>query len=512
MRIHNIRLGHACNSSSSHSIVLLPQGRTLKECGADTHFGWDAFTLVSKERKREYLAAQLLENLATDHGRSVAVAVVKSWLGVDFHEDANEPAVVAGSEGVDHQSVIRLPRDRRDPRAIDRAFFDAFAKEVLRDDVAVLGGNDNGGKHPDSDAGVRLFTQMETDSSRSFQNPMFARYDDHGFWSFYERSSGNKIRFSFSDGTANADKASAPELVDIKITDRCPFGCAYCYQGSTPQGNDANADDFYFISDALASLGTFEVALGGGEPTLHPDFEKIVQRFHQNNITVNVTTKNLKFFRDLDARENILPMLGAVAVSVDNGEQVRKLVDACKGLDKNLASKIRFQVVMGLHRREDFKWFLQDIAHAYDKIETLLNYDWRRPTRVVTLLGYKTTGFGGSFRKKNTYDWWLDEVKKLYESDDERQLRLSYSIDTALAAETGAEKLASAGISRIFYGTEEGKFSMYIDAVSKRMGPSSYCEPLLMKPLEPQALLSADVFRDRGEDMVKSIKGAFARW
>jgi len=51
MRIHNVRLGLATNSSSSHSIIL---GRGLSdvtpECGPEA-YGWDNFVLASKEAK-----------------------------------------------------------------------------------------------------------------------------------------------------------------------------------------------------------------------------------------------------------------------------------------------------------------------------------------------------------------------------------------------------------------------------------------------------------------------------
>ena len=35
--------------------------------------------------------------------------------------------------------------------------------------------------------------------------------------------------------------------------------------------------------------------------------------------------------------------------------------------------------------------------------------------------------------------------------------------------------LVAARVPRAFYATEEGRFSMYVDAVAQRAGPSSYC-------------------------------------
>ena len=56
MKIHNLRLGFACNSSSSHSLIFLP-GCTDNAEGQD--FGWQCFTLASSEAKMGYLAQQL---------------------------------------------------------------------------------------------------------------------------------------------------------------------------------------------------------------------------------------------------------------------------------------------------------------------------------------------------------------------------------------------------------------------------------------------------------------------
>lgn len=87
---------------------------------------------------------------------------------------------------------------------------------------------------------------------------------------------------------------------------------------------------------------------------------------------------------------------------------------------------------------------------------------------LLTLLGYKSTGFGGS-QTPIEYSWWTDSVKKFY--------KLPIAIDTLLAAETD---LASCGISHLCYHTIEGMSSCYIDAVEGRIGPSSYAETTIL--------------------------------
>ena len=53
MRIHNVRLGFATNSSSTHSLIFLPKAQDNYNEGG---FGWDNFTLASKEANLDFVA------------------------------------------------------------------------------------------------------------------------------------------------------------------------------------------------------------------------------------------------------------------------------------------------------------------------------------------------------------------------------------------------------------------------------------------------------------------------
>ena len=87
---------------------------------------------------------------------------------------------------------------------------------------------------------------------------------------------------------------SAPVNVEIDLSNRCSHGCSLCHFAYThtrgplagkrdkPDGHIDGGDlmDFMFAVDVLAGLSVAGVKsitwTGGGEPTLHPDFEKIV--------------------------------------------------------------------------------------------------------------------------------------------------------------------------------------------------------------------------------------------
>jgi hypothetical protein len=88
----------------------------------------------------------------------------------------------------------------------------------------------------------------------------------------------------------------------------------------------------------------------------------------------------------------------------------------------------------------------------------------------VTLLGYKLNGRGIEF-KPHPHDGWLAVIKEMRE--EKKWVRIG--IDTAIANEFG-RTIQLEGISDCLYHTQEGKFSCYIDAVTKKIAPSSYSD------------------------------------
>ena len=462
MLIHNVRLGFATNSSSTHSIIFLKPRQRIEDSDVDhREFGWDFWTAASQAAKRQYIAIQLYDALRHQVNDDVAEAVVESWVkgyepsepGKTFHD--------AGPAGyIDHQSAMVLPQSW-DGKGIDKEFFQEFQAFLMRDDVAILGGNDNTEEsHPLGDTSFHLPLPRD-----GYAN-LVARKDAKGnFWTVFNRDDGGKVRFSFEDPTSKHEvmKASVPELVDLKITDFCPFGCAFCYQGSTHAGKHADSSVLHSIAHMFSKLKVFEVAIGGGEPTLHPKFLETITTFKAYGVIPNFTTKNLTWLRDPAVWPKVIESIGGFAFTADNQDDVKKLA---KILDMNDidTSKVSVQYVMGSKELHEMGWIIRACAE--------------RNLR-VTLLGYKTTGRGSSY-KPHKYDGWLDMIVKLR---DEEKVYVNLGIDTALAKESQAA-LKKAKIHHKLYATDEGMFSMYIDAVEMKMGPSSYVEDVAMKRVQ----------------------------
>ena len=73
-----------------------------------------------------------------------------------------------------------------------------------------------------------------------------------------------------------------PEFLDIKLTGQCDGQCPYCYMSS--EKNEPHYKNIIQkIKNRFGSLTEnqkpFQVALGGGEPTSHPDFSESLKTF-----------------------------------------------------------------------------------------------------------------------------------------------------------------------------------------------------------------------------------------
>lgn len=276
------------------------------------------------------------------------------------------------------------------------------------------------------------------------------RFDKNAV-TFFSRKDGTKVRFAIGSYT----KASRPELVDIKITDYCSFGCSFCYQASTLQGKHASVENVDFMIKQLAKAKVFEVAIGGGDPLEYPGIVEVLKKFHSAGIVPNFTTKFPAKVRQ--AWPEIGHLIGGFAYSAETAGQIRSAAKLMRDIPK---SKVNLHYVMGLGGREHFKEYLQ-AAHE-------VGYR-------VTLLGYKTTGRGKEVIPF-PYDWWIEEVDELIKASRCPDL----SIDTPLAEQYDGKM----PVDSFMYHTQEGKFSLYIDAVAMTMGASSFDEAETLIPFE----------------------------
>src|SRR6202035_5173414 len=83
----------------------------------------------------------------------------------------------------------------------------------------------------------------------------------------------------------------APLVAHWAVTYRCNLQCAFCYSESSPQREAGPGPQLRRrLVERLAEWGVLEVALGGGEPTILPDFGELLAAIRDAGLVPNVTT------------------------------------------------------------------------------------------------------------------------------------------------------------------------------------------------------------------------------
>ena len=454
MIIKNVRLSHATNSSSTHSIVIMNKSNhgykpTWVE---EQEFGWNEFQLVDTEDKLAYLAQVIKSSLEqSDMDEEYIPLIIKELIGVDVD--------MLGS--IDHQSSIPLPNSHKNPKSPNTAFIKDFKKFMERKDVVIFGGNDNSFEEPGEKYAKDIKEEFKYTAGYGwYANPGGVLSKKNGdWWTIYNRKTGAKMEFSFEAEPGEVPKPIAPDLIDLKLTNYCPYGCEYCYMDSNSQGKHSDYHNVYSLATEMGEAGVFEVALGGGEPTLHPDFFKFLEIFKNQGVTPNFTTANTEWLKDYGSVSAVLACCGSFAFS--------------SKVEKDLAE---FTKQYNYHMKDRANFSFKPVIHVV--IGTVTNYQLDRILKIasenmfgVTLLGFKDVGRGLEYTPRITqaseYLEWLPTVLK--ECAEEHTFH-RIGIDTSLAKEL-KEVME---LPDILYYTKEGFRSMYIDAVENIYAASSY--------------------------------------
>jgi len=199
-----------------------------------------------------------------------------------------------------------------------------------------------------------------------------------------------------------------PEFYDVCITQKCnsgingfgngqnSSGCEYCYQNSTMNGKHAlNAlnDIDNFFGKMTDNQRPFQVAIGGGEPTLHPDFISILKKFYDLGITPNYTTNGMHI--DGDIVEVTKKYCGGVALSCHKHLEFYWAMAVNKFRTTNI--KLNFHNIIS--DRESIDDFLSIYGRYGDKIEYFV------------LLPYMTKG--RAKKKEINADYLFDKLDKI---------------------------------------------------------------------------------------------------
>lgn len=262
--------------------------------------------------------------------------------------------------------------------------------------------------------------------------------------SIYEN--GTKIR-EFDE----APEPIYPESMDIKITNYCDAGCAFCHEKSTKEGLHGN---FSFTNkmDLLYQLPEgVELAIGGGNPLSHPDLMYFLSTARLCGLISNITVNHFH----LETYKHLIENL--IAREYIRGLGISYLKHIKTDLKPFINDNTVIHLIIGVHTTQD----LRELVNKYGKLKVLL-------------LGYKNFGRGEQYYavlservKKNIADWYINIFQFFKEEG------LTISFDNLAILQLNARRFFSEEDWQKFYMGDDGKFTMYMDFVKDEYAVSS---------------------------------------
>jgi len=87
-----------------------------------------------------------------------------------------------------------------------------------------------------------------------------------------------------------------PDIVTLRLTSKCNNNCKYCYAGPTTNKGDMSFQKLERLFRLFHDKGAKAVVLGGGEPLLRGDFDKILLELKKHNLQIYLDTNGDLFF------------------------------------------------------------------------------------------------------------------------------------------------------------------------------------------------------------------------
>ena len=125
---------------------------------------------------------------------------------------------------------------------------------------------------------------------------------------------------------------SAPLDVHMSITNRCNLSCKGCYARTHDVAiKDMPVELACAIIDRLSSMNVFTIAMGGGEPFLHPHVFDIAAYAREKEIVPNITTNGVVMDSEAAHRCQVF---GSVHISCHDPSELPRLVNPVRNLKR----------------------------------------------------------------------------------------------------------------------------------------------------------------------------------
>lgn len=287
------------------------------------------------------------------------------------------------------------------------------------------------------------------------------KYINGGYSVEIDEDTGTKTRTQISKAPP-----VQPETFDLKVTDWCNAGCSFCHEKSTIQGKHAELEPLLRTIEVLKP-GT-EIAIGGGDPLMWPHLDHFLSECKNKGFFCNLTVNGLHINKHLKRlieyqNQNKIKGIGLSAITGNLSLGSFKLP-----YDPPLKNIVG-HIILGRFSTYDLTYYpFKD----YKGRQQYLNH--------YLILGYKKFGRGIDYikQKKENYGYFDLSKEKLQKDvfvmmNWAKKNNVKLSFDNLALEQAAVQELVPEDIWNTHYMGEDGKFSMYIDAVEQTFAKTS---------------------------------------
>ncbi len=135
------------------------------------------------------------------------------------------------------------------------------------------------------------------------------------------------------------DHLSAPLKVYFSITKSCNFSCRHCFSSSgSSYPDELKTPEIKKLIDEMASIGCFELSLGGGEPLLREDLPEIIAHANLRGVSVRLSTNAAAATKEAARRLKGLK-IKSLKISMEGGSE--KVYDYIRGKSGSFRKTLR---------------------------------------------------------------------------------------------------------------------------------------------------------------------------
>ena len=455
LRIENFRKGLATNSSSTHSIIYKNKEDLFEDLNIfeEDYYGRCTETIaVSKKAKIKYILSTIYWNDSL-----VKLLALKYPEVEEYYPLIKEAVEARQAEDWEYDYADYFGCCARGCLTTENLEFDLeyLSSVIDNPELVIVGGSDEYDFYYDTVKNHKPYHGIPTFIPHQYQSGGFdTLVQKNGtYWVSLIKDDFNntnktqnyaKFRLSFGNHPLIPEY---PELIDLKLTNKCNHNCPFCFMDSKMEEQHADPNNIKWLVSRIAKPTEFSI--GGGNILLYPHLIDVLQFIHKQKHIVNITIneKDCKAILKNPQYKEALKYVHGIGISLINLNDVKSI----KQFRETFHNKfITFHLIPELLGIEKCLRFKQTLAN---------NEVWGD----YLFLGYKTNGRGNK------------EINKLSKEDlDALFEKFSYfSTDTSFA-NTYLDYLKENFYIDKSITLNEGEFSMYIDGVTGFMYKSSY--------------------------------------